>query len=138
MKNVLVVDEKGRVRLLTDTREGKAHDKRVTDDAGYTLPEGSILYQDTAFQGFALEGVTIMQPKQKPRGRELTVAEKAENQRISAIRVRVEHAIGGVKRYRIVKDIIRLVKEGICDKVMETCCGLHNFRLRYRPWNYAT
>ena len=32
---------------------------------------------------------------------------------------------------------IGAVKDGIRDAVMETCCGLHNFRLQYRPWQYA-
>jgi hypothetical protein len=45
--------------------------------------------------------------------------------------------MGGVKRYRIVKDNIRLLKEGMRDAVMETCCGLHNVRLQDRPWHYA-
>jgi hypothetical protein len=31
----------------------------------------------------------------------------------------------------MVKDNIRLVKDGIRDTIMETCCGLHNFRLQY-------
>jgi hypothetical protein len=45
--------------------------------------------------------------------------------------------MGGVKRDRMVKDKIRLLKDGIRATMMETCCGLHNFRLQYRPWNYA-
>jgi hypothetical protein len=80
----------------------------------------------------------MVQPKKKPRGGELTPTEKATNRRISAIRIRIEHAIGGVKRYRIVKDKIHLLKDRIRDTVMETCCGLHNFRLQYRPLNYAS
>jgi hypothetical protein len=63
--------------------------------------------------------------------------EKAANRAISSVRIRIEHAIGGVKHYRMVKDKIRLLKDGIRDTIMETCCGLHNFRLQYRPWNYA-
>jgi hypothetical protein len=105
---------------------------------GYTLPPGSCLYQDMGFQGYILAGVTIFQPKKKPRGGELTLPEKANNRRISSIRIRIEHAIGGVKRYRVVKDKIRLLKNGIGDTIMETCCGLHNFRLQYRLWHYAT
>jgi len=66
----------------------------------------------------------------------LTLTEKAENRQISRIRVRVEHAINGVKRYRIVKDQLRHWKAGFHDQVMETCYGLHNFRLRFRPWAY--
>jgi hypothetical protein len=89
------------------------------------------------FQGFILDGVTIFQPKKKTPGGELTSPEKAANRAISSIRIRIEHAIGGVKRYRMVKDKIRLLKDGIRDTIMETCSGLHNFRLQYRPWNYT-
>ena len=124
--------------LLTDSFAGKTHDKRVADLSGYTVPIGSQLYQDTGFEGFTLSGVTHIQPKKKPKGGALTAAEKEMNRAISSIRVRVEHAIGGVKRFRIVKDKLRLWKRGLRDIVIETCCGLHNFRLNFRPWCYKT
>ena len=136
VKNNVLVNAKGEIVLLTPTCEGKKHDKKIADEAAFALPDGSLLYQDTGFQGFALEGTTIFQPKKKPRGGELTTDEKAQNRLISRIRVRVEHAIDGVKRYRIVKDQLRNWKADFRDKVMETCCGLHNFRLRFRPWAY--
>lgn len=136
VKNNVIIDETCKILFLTSTCEGKKHDKRITDEAGYTFPEGSTVYQDTGFQGFCPEGVRIVQPKKKPRDGELTPDEKAENRRISGIRIRVEHAIGGVKRYRIVKDKLRNWKSGFRDLVMETCCGLHNFRLNFRPWHY--
>ena len=102
------------------------------------MPSGSVLYQDSGFQGFTLAGINIIQPKKKPKGRELTVEEKENNRDISSIRTRVEHAIAGVKRYRIVQDKLRNWKKGFSDLVMETCCGLHNFRLNFRPWCYQT
>jgi hypothetical protein len=102
------------------------------------LPAGSCLYQDKGFQGFVLPGITLVQPQKTPRGGELTPPEKASNRRMSSIRIRIEHAIGGVKRYRMVKDTMRLLKDGLRDTVMETWCGLHNFRLQYRPWPYAS
>jgi DDE superfamily endonuclease/Helix-turn-helix of DDE superfamily endonuclease len=129
VKNVLVVDERRRIDYLSDTYEGKAHDKRVADESGYSLPDGSELYQDTGFQGFRLEGVTIIQPKKKPKNGRLTPEEKEENRRISSIRVQVEHAIGSVKRFSIVRETIRFWCAIVRDKVMETCCGLHNFLL---------
>jgi hypothetical protein len=55
---------------------------------------------------------------------------------ISGIRVRIEHAIGGVKRYRIVKDKLRNWKAGFRDLVFDICYGLNNFRLNFRPWHY--
>jgi hypothetical protein len=126
------------VCLLSHTYDGKASDKTIAELTGSTLPPGSCLYQDKGFQGFSLPGITILQPKQTPPGGELTPLEKATNRRISSIRIRIEHAIGGVKRDRIVQDTIRLLKDGIRDTVMETCCGLHNFRLQYRRWHYAS
>jgi DDE superfamily endonuclease/Helix-turn-helix of DDE superfamily endonuclease len=136
VKNIVVIDTQCKIRLLTRTCEGKKHDKKAADEAGYSFPAGSALYQDTGFQGFTITGVTILQPKKKPRGKELTPEEKEDNRLISKVRIRIEHALGGVKRYRIVKDKIRNWKQGFRDKVMETCCGLHNFRLNFRPWHY--
>jgi DDE superfamily endonuclease len=106
--------------------------------AGYTLPPGSCLDQAKGLQGGYLPGITIFQPQKTPRGGDLTPPEKATNRRIASIRIRIEHAIGGVKRDRIVKDRIRRLKDGIRDSIMETCCGLQNFRLQYRPWHDAS
>jgi DDE superfamily endonuclease len=137
LKNLLVINETCHVCFWSHTCEGKASDKSLAELAGYTFPPGSSLYQDKGFQGFFLPGITIVQPKKKPPGGELIPPEQETNRRISSIRIRIEHAIGGVKRARIVKDQIRLLKDGIRDRIMETCCGLHNVRLRYRPWHYA-
>jgi len=136
IKNNVVINQQAKIMLLTPTCEGKKHDKKIADETGLSLPAGSSLCQDTGFQGFALTNVTIIQPKKKPRGKELTPEEKESNRQISRLRIRVEHAIGGVKRYRIVKDLLRVRKDDFRDRVMETCCGLHNFRLNFRPWHY--
>ncbi len=136
IKNVLVINAHCKVILLTLTCEGKKHDKKIADEASYRFPQDSILYQDSGFQGLVCTFVKFIQPKKKPRGQELTPTDKDNNRAISRVRVRIEHAISGVKRYRIVKDKIRNWKKGFRDQVMETCCGLHNFRLNFRPWHY--
>jgi hypothetical protein len=110
--------------------------KKLAYETEYCLPSGSKLAQGTGFQGFKLDQVVILQSKKKPKGKALSDLEKDINQWHASLRVRIEHAIGGVKRYRIVKDKIRNWKTGFGDAVLETCCGLHNFRLNFRPWNY--
>jgi DDE superfamily endonuclease len=105
---------------------------------GETWPHGSGLDQEMGFQGCLLAGVPRFPPKKTPRGGELTPPETATKRRISSSSIRLEHAMGGVKRYRMVKDKIRLWKDGIRDTVMETWCGLPNFRIQYRPWHYAS
>jgi hypothetical protein len=129
---VIIVDANGRIWFLSATYAGRVHDKRIADEADYSLPEGSVLAQDSGFQGFTLPGVIILQPKKKPKGGTLSADEKADNQWISHIRVLVEHSIGGVKVYRIVHDVIRHWCPYIRDQVMAICCGLYNLRLRHQ------
>jgi hypothetical protein len=60
----------------------------------------------------------------------LSAGDKFLNHLISSVRIIVEHVIAGVKRCRIVKDVLRLTKTGISDMVMEIACGLHNRHYR--------
>ncbi|MDQ5852741.1 MAG: hypothetical protein M3380_11865, partial [Chloroflexota bacterium] len=39
------------IRFLSGTHPGKWHEKSIVDDAQYSLPAGSVLYQDMGFQG---------------------------------------------------------------------------------------
>jgi hypothetical protein len=73
-------------------------------------------------------------PTKKPRGQELTLEQHVANQAPHCRRLRIEHVHSSVKRCRIVKDWIRLWKEGVRDLVMELCCALHTFRVRLTPW----
>ena len=59
----------------------------------------------------------------------MEVADKWMNQIIAGARVSIENTIAGVKRCRIVKDILRNTKDGFSDCVMEVACALHNLRM---------
>ena len=133
MKNNVVVGlEDRQVKDLSDTQEGKKHDKKICDEDGISTPSGSHLYRDSGYQGHELEEVEIHQPKKKPRGGELSEQDKAHNRLISQVRIVVEHVISGIKRCRIVKDVFRNTKEGDDDTVIDLACGLHNFRSHCR------
>jgi len=90
--------------------------------------------QDLGFLSFTLPEVAILMPTKKPRAAELPLEQQRANQALHQRRLRVEHVNSSVKRCRIVKDRIRLWKEGVRDLVMELCCALHNFRVRLNPW----
>jgi hypothetical protein len=132
-KNILVVNGRTRkVVYLGPTGVGKTHDKKAADEASLTYPLNATLDKDTGFQGYEPGGVLTRQPKKKPRGQELSVADRWLNRLFSRGRVVVEHVIAGVKRCRIVKDVLRLTKDGISDLVMEIACSLHNLRVSCR------
>jgi hypothetical protein len=134
VKNVLLINAALMILFLSDTSAGSVHDKRIADTTPYPLPAGSRLLQDLGFLAFTLDQVEVIMPTRKPRGRPLTRAQKAANRRIARRRVRIEHVNSSIKRCRIVHDTSRLRKAGVRDRVMEVCCGLHNFRVRLMPW----
>src|SRR4029450_7997143 len=99
------------VNYLSQTYEGKRHDKKIVDEENPTYPVDIGVYKDTGFQGYEPEGVKTFQPQKKPKGKELTPEQKEQNSLISSIRIVIEHIIAGIKRCRIVKDLFRNTKE---------------------------
>ena len=134
VKNVLLVNALLVILFLSATHGGRTHDLRIAEATPYPLPAGSGLLQDLAFLSCTLPEVVILMPTKKPRGGELPLEQDLANQALHQRRLRIEHVNSSVKRCRIVKDRIRLWKEGIRDLVMELCCALHNFRVRLNPW----
>lgn len=137
VKNVLVAAPEKRILYLSQTYEGRAHDKRIADEEALDFGQSQAdrvleLLQDTGFQGYKPAGVVVVQPMKKPRGKELTDEQKASNRQKSSHRVVVEHAIGGVKIWRVVKEVFRCWCGQLRDRVMVLACGLHNFRLMCR------
>ena len=132
IKNNLLCTNNLRIVWLSSKYEGHVHDKKICDEEPLLLPKGIRLWQDTGFIGHRPDGVEICMPKKKPKGKELTTVEKQENKRISGIRIKVEHAIGGMKKCRIVKERFRCHKFGFEDMVILIACGLHNFRISHK------
>jgi len=128
----LIVTSQGRIKGLSRTAPGSVHDKKMADQTRWRWPKGGTLLQDTGFAGYAPPGIGVLMPRKKPKGRSLDAHWKAINRVISRLRVRVEHAISGVKRCHIVADIYRNFKAGFEDAVILSACGLHNFRVSCR------
>jgi len=134
IKNGRLIDAQLRILFLRDTFEGRVHDKWIADTPPYPLPASSELLHDLGFLAFTRERVNCRTPYKKSRGGTLTAEQKADNQVHVRRRVRIEHVNSSVKRCRIVKDVMRLVKDDVRDMVAEIAGALHNFRLRLSPW----
>jgi hypothetical protein len=111
------------------------HVSRMKQDTPFQQRVFSIKTPD--FKDLTCPACKSCNRKKKPRNGTLTPQEKEENRRISSVRVHIEHVIGDIKRYRIIHDIIRFSCSEFRDMVMETCCGLHNFRIRLKRKKYA-
>ena len=71
-------------------------------------------------------------PGMTPPNGALTQEQKDYNALLASARVVNEHAIGGIKRCRIVKDCFRNWKRDFDDTVMCLAAGLHNLRIASR------
>ena len=82
-------------------------------------------------------GDQIEVPHKKPRkskknaNPQLSEEQKAANKVLSQVRIFVEHAIGGMKRYNILVYRFRNHKENFEDDVIGICAGLWNLALSY-------
>lgn len=134
-KNIIMTNEHKRIMMLSPTKNGKRHDKRLLDKTGWLsgIPPNKTIWADTGFQGIEAslnKGVIVMKPKKRSKRNPLTMQDKNENKTISGIRIIVENALAGIKRFNVLSQIYRN-KRGQDDLFMLIASGLWNFHLNY-------
>jgi hypothetical protein len=106
--------------------------------------ENFAIWLDLGYQGVQnlYEADEINIPHKKPRKSKknpspsLTKEQKAENRRISQMRIVVEHAIGGFKRFNILVQRFRNHINGFVDIVVLLAAGLWNWKLKCQGVTY--
>ena len=86
---------------------------------------------DLGYQGFEKDYVCkklCIPHKRKPKI-DLTQEQKNQNKQLAAERVAVEHSFGGMKRFRILSDRLRMHDFNLYDTALAVCAGLWNFLL---------
>jgi len=130
-KNIVWSDEDGKILLVSPSKAGSAHDKRLHDKNGglHGVPNDVHKWTDTGFLGIQKDAPNVHMPKKASKHHPLTEKEKEDNRIISGLRVLSEHAIGGMKRFRAVSDVYRN-HGGFDDLLVSLSAGLWNFHLR--------
>jgi hypothetical protein len=72
---------------------------------------------------------SIAIPHKKTKNNPLTDIQKNENKHMASVRIKVEHSIAGMKRYRILSDRLRTHLIDLYDDILALCAGLWNFYL---------
>ncbi|MCK4732669.1 MAG: hypothetical protein KAT65_09455 [Methanophagales archaeon] len=135
LNEIIELIKKGEdIFIFSSPEAGKKHDygmfKKLFPPG--LFPKSITLWLDLGFTGVEKDypEATVRMPRKKPKGKELTGGEKAQNKVISGFRVLVEHAIGGAKRFRITSDKFRNKKDEFNDVAMLISCGLWNYHLK--------
>lgn len=132
-KNIILTNPNTtEVLFLGKTQDGSMHDKKALDEEELQTTIPVPLGVDLGFEGLEIANVQVVLPWKKPPKKELTELQKQQNTCFARRRIRVEHAVAGIKRNRSVQDIYRNIKENTDDLFMSIACGLHNLRVAYR------
>ncbi len=88
---------------------------------------------DSGYQGFQkdYEYSEVCLPSKKSKKKELTQQQKDKNRLDAVERIKVEHSIGGLKRYRILSDKARIKDRRLFNEIIGVCAGLWNFSKFY-------
>lgn len=130
------------ILFLGSTFTGRNHDYNMLKQEfppGHDWFDDLNVLVDLAYLGMSKDycGENILLPHKKPRKSKknpvthLTDEQKAENRALSSIRIFVENAIGGIKRYNILVHRFRNHKPNFDDDVIGICAGLWNFSLAF-------
>jgi DDE superfamily endonuclease/Helix-turn-helix of DDE superfamily endonuclease len=131
-KTVVVNDKNKRILVLTPTKSGRRHDKRLADKNQLiqNIPKDVSIWTDTGFQGIQKQHDHVVMPTKATKNYPLTPRQKQENKLISSIRVVSEHAIGGMKRLKAASDTYRNKLANLDDTFTLLAAGLWNFHLQ--------
>jgi DDE superfamily endonuclease/Helix-turn-helix of DDE superfamily endonuclease len=104
LKTQVVTDQDGAILDVTSGFRGPEADQNVYR----ATPLAPDLTNKVKLGDKGYVGTDIRTPTKKPKGGELTAEQREANRRLSAKRIRVEHAIRRIKAFRIVRDEFRL------------------------------
>lgn len=106
IKNEVLTTQTGRIVSVSHSAPGTVHDITIRR-RGPPLPENAHAYADSGYQGYQDDHPALDIPYKKPKKGKLTKEEKDYNHALSRFRVRVEHTIGRMKKFRILNDRFR-------------------------------
>lgn len=106
LKTEIRVTKVGRIIHVSKTVPGTVHDFSLLEE-GEEIPQGVHAIGDSGYEGLKNIHEDSEIPNKKPKGGELTEAEKDSNRVLSRIRVIVENILGDIKIFRIMSDRYR-------------------------------
>ena len=101
------MDKKSQQIICTDITHGKSHDFKLLKESGVKIYERIKVVTDTGYLGLQKIHTNTDMPKKKSKKNPLTPADKEQNRKLSSQRVLNEHAIGRIKRFKIISDKYR-------------------------------
>ena len=133
---MVITNPEKRILFLSHAYFGSCHDYKILKHEfdpkqGIWFDKHNV-YVDLGFLGIQKDyDEQTNVPYRRSKKKELFEEQKAHNKALSQIRIKVEHAIGGMKRFRILSDRLRIKNYTRYNQVAGICAGLWNFMISY-------
>ena len=133
VKNQITINLKGEIIHKPPHSHGRRNDYGILKVKLPVLSEELLVFYDLGYLGVEKDfpkQISIL-PYKKKKGKELLDYQKEWNKSQSKIRIKVEHAISKIKKFRISSDTFR---NKLCryDTISDIVCGLVNFKIRWK------
>jgi len=133
VKNQITINLNGEIIHKPLYSPGRRNDYAILKIKHPVLSEELMVFYDLGYLGVEKDfpdQISIL-PYKKKKGKELADYQKEWNKLQSKIRIKVEHVISRIKKFRINCDTFR---NRLCryDTISEIVCGLVNFKIRWK------
>lgn len=133
IQNQITINLDGIIINKSTHSPGSYHDYKIYKLKHPTFSDQLMIFYDLGYLGIKKDfpkQISIL-PYKKKRGKELTIPQKEWNKAQAKIRIKVEHVIAQIKKFRINSDTFR---NRLCryDTISDIVCGIVNFRIRWK------
>jgi len=133
VKNQITINLNGEIIHKPPHSSGRRNDFAILKIKHPVLSEDIMVFYDLGYLGVEKnfpKQISVL-PYKRKEGKELTISQKEWNKLQSKIRIKVEHAISKIKKFRISSDTFRnrLYRY---DMISDIVCGIVNFKIRWK------
>ena len=133
VKNQITINLNGEIIHKPPHSSGRRNDFAILKIKHPVLSKDLMVFYDLGYLGVEKDfpdQISIL-PYKRKKGKELLDYQKEWNKIQSKIRIKVEHAISKIKKFRISSDTFR---NRLChyDTISEIVCGIVNFKIRWK------
>lgn len=133
IKNQITINLDGEIIHKPPHSPGRRNDYGIFKMKHPKLSKDLMIFYDLGYLGVEkdFEKQISVLPYKKKKGKELTITQKEWNKIQSKIRIKVEHAISKIKKFRINSETFR---NRLCryDGISDIVCEIVNFKIRWK------
>jgi hypothetical protein len=136
VKTQITTTKQGLIVHLSRASPGRKHDYKLFKESNLRkiIPKRTKIYLDSGYQGIQKDFPnlnSIIPSKRTRKHQEITRSEKIQNKKQRRIRVKVEHTLSQLKKYRVLSDVYRHSLQNY-DSVFGFIANIVNFRMLQR------